>query len=285
MNGIFGFSLLPDGTVNKVQTRPILISELKEVVELSAGGDFCLALTKSGSVYAWGSGEQSQLGRRLLLRRILLSLVPDHVGFRGKRIISIHACSNHAFAIDDKGDIWAWGSNNFGQTGISSGAGIGGSTIISPQNVTALSGRGIKMIRGGSHHSVGITQDGQCLVWGRMDGSQMGVDTSKLAMEDPSLVTMDERGKPRILLKPTALPMENCSYVAAGSDHNVVLTDDGKAFSWGFNVNYQCGLGTMDDVDTPELIDNTAVRDNQLTWAGAGGQYSMLAAPYKNVSK
>ena len=85
MNGIFGFSLLSNGTVNKIQNKPMIIPELKDIVELSAGGDFCLALTATGSVYAWGSGEQSQLGRRLLLRRILLSLVPDHVGFRGKR--------------------------------------------------------------------------------------------------------------------------------------------------------------------------------------------------------
>ena len=141
------------------------------------------------------------------------------------------------------------------------------------------------MIRGGSHHSIGITQDGKCLVWGRMDGSQMGVDITKLAMDDPSVVTMDERGKPRILLRPMALPVEKCHHVAAGSDHNVVVTTDGKAYSWGFNVNYQCGLGTMDDIDTPQLIDNTAVRDKHLIWAGAGGQFSLLAAPYNSSSK
>lgn len=280
MNGVFGFSLKVDGKVNLVQHEPMLIPELKDIVALSAGGDFCLALNSAGSVYAWGSGEQSQLGRRLLLRRILLSLVPDHVGFRGKKIVSIHACSNHAFAIDDRGDIWAWGSNNFGQTGISSGAGIGGSTIISPQKVTALSGRGVRIIRGGAHHSIAITQDGECLVWGRMDGSQMGVGSVNLPLNDSKVVAMDERGKPRILLQPTLLPLPKCHYAAAGSDHNIVVTTDGKAFSWGFNVNYQCGIGTEDDVDIPQVIENSAVRDKHIIWAGAGGQYSMLAAAH-----
>ena len=280
MNGVFGFSLKADGKVNLVQHEPILIPELKDIVSLSAGGDFCLALNSAGSVYAWGSGEQSQLGRRLLLRRILLSLVPDHVGFRGRKIVSIHACSNHAFAIDDRDDIWAWGSNNFGQTGISSGAGIGGSTIISPQKVTALARRRMKVIRGGAHHSIAITQNGECLVWGRMDGSQMGVGSVNILLNDPKFVAMDERGKPRILLQPTLLPLPECDFAAAGSDHNVVVTNDGKAFSWGFNVNYQCGIGTEDDVDIPQVIENTAVRDKHLIWAGAGGQYSMLAGAH-----
>jgi regulator of chromosome condensation len=66
--------------------------------------------------------------------------------------------------------------------------------------------------------------------------------------------------------------------VAGGTDHNLVITRDGQAYSWGFSVNFQTGQGTDDDIETPTLIDNTAVRGRKLVYAGAGGQYSVLAA-------
>ena len=56
-------------------------------------------------------------------------------------------------------------------------------------------------------------------------------------------------------------------------------------YSWGFSANYQTGQGTGDDIETPKVLDNTAVRDRQIVWAGAGGQYSMVAAEAEVDSK
>lgn len=232
--------------------------------------------------------EQNQLGRRLLLGRqftrtvkqevldklhLGVGLVPGLMSFSSRtKIVSIHASSDHAFAIDHKGDTWAWGLNNFGQTGIKVGAGANGTTVIAPQKIPSLVGRNMKMIQGGTHHSIGVTQSGECLVWGRMDGAQMGIVLSTLPLDDPQIV-VSERGKPRILLELTALPIPICSFVAAGSDHNILVTYNGKAYSWGFNANYQCGHGKVErDFEVATLIDDSAVRDKKLTWAGAGGQ-------------
>jgi regulator of chromosome condensation len=67
--------------------------------------------------------------------------------------------------------------------------------------------------------------------------------------------------------------------VAAGTDNSFAITADGKAYSWGFSENYQTGQGVTDDVEVPTLVDNTAVRGKRLTYAGAGGQFSVLAGP------
>jgi regulator of chromosome condensation len=240
--------------------------------------------------------EQNQLGRRLRVDRessaivsdaqldklyLNIGLIPGLVPFSPRtKITSVHAGGDHAFAIDCNGDTWAWGLNNFGQTGVKIGAGANGTTIPTPQRVRSLIGRKMKMIQGGTHHSIGVTQMGKCLVWGRMDGAQMGIDISTLPINDPKLI-VSERGKPRILLEPTALPIIGCTYVAAGSDHNILITSGGKAYSWGFNANYQCGQGPKDDdITIATLIDNSAVRQKRLSWAGAGGQYSMIAGPH-----
>jgi regulator of chromosome condensation len=293
-----GFLLTQTNDIIEKQTKPILIPALKRIVQISAGNNFCLALDADGKVYSWGMSEQNQLGRRLIVHRhqsyreAKLDVLYNRAGLfpglvalqKRKNIVSIHAGSDHAFAIDSNGDTWAWGLNNFGQTGISGGAGTGGATIVTPQKVQALTHKKMKMIQGGSHHSIGITQAGECLVWGRVDGGQMGLDINALLINNHAGVIL-ERGKPRILVQPTALPISGSMFATAGSDHNILITSQGEAYSWGFNTNYQCGQGDVDEVCVATLINNSAVRDKILTWAGAGGQYSLLAGPHQKNDK
>lgn len=236
----------PNNEIIEHQREPMLIPDPSRIIQLSVGNDFCLALDVKGTVFAWGSGEQGQLGRHLIERRGITALLPGRVALAKKNIVSIHTGANHAFAIDAIGNTWAWGSNNFGQVGVPTGAGQGGSTVFPPRKVVSLLGKNMKMIQGGIHHSVGVTHGGECIVWGRVDGSQMGLDANKLLLDDPNRVIVD-RGRPRILLRPTSLPLSGCVHAAAGSDHNIVITSDGKAYSWGFNANHQCGQGSSDD--------------------------------------
>lgn len=248
-------------------------------MQITVGSNFALALDNTGNVFAWGCGEQSELGHRLVKRRRLLALLPTPVGLPKKiRVLSVHAAANHAFAIDSKGDTWSWGSNNFGQTGHRIGAGEGGSTVCPPQKVPALKGIPMKMVEGGLHHSIGLTESGECLVWGRTDGFQMGLRINNLAPKNSSHVIVDSRGRPRILLKPMNLPLPPCVHVAAGSDNCFAVTTEGKCYSWGFNVTYQCGQGTSEDIETATLMNGKRIRDEKLCWAGGGGQYGMLAS-------
>ena len=92
----------------------------------------------------------------------------------------------------------------------------------------------------------------------------------------------DSSNRPRILIQPTELPaatIGTATLVAVGTDHNIAINNDGEAYSWGFNVNYQCGQGGgSDDIEEPMRIENSAVKDRELIWAGCGGQFSILAA-------
>ena len=66
--------------------------------------------------------------------------------------------------------------------------------------------------------------------------------------------------------------------ILAAFNIEAAIDKDGKAFSWGFSANYQTGQGTDDDISAPTRIENTAVREIKLVWAGAGGQYSIVAS-------
>ena len=69
--------------------------------------------------------------------------------------------------------------------------------------VTELNGYKIKEIKGGGHHSLACTADGQLITWGRADGSQIGLKLADIPKEH---LVHDERGAARILQKPTVIP-------------------------------------------------------------------------------
>jgi hypothetical protein len=69
--------------------------------------------------------------------------------------------------------------------------------------------------------------------------------------------------------------------VACGTDHTIFITREGTAYATGFNSQGQLGLGHEDDVKAVQLIQGKALKDKILTWAGAGGQFSIMAARSK----
>ncbi|KAK4619338.1 hypothetical protein CLAFUW4_11646 [Fulvia fulva] len=282
-DGIFGFI---EGV--KVATRPVLIPALKNITDIKAGANHALAMDTKGAVFAWGSGQQNQLGRRIIERTKEKALTPTEFGLpKGpkKGISSIETGSYHSFAIAKTGEVWAWGLNNFGETGIMDNAGQDDAVIINPKVVTALNGKNITSIKGGGHHSLAATASGECLIWGRIDGSQTGIAEEDIAKLPAESVIKDEQGRPRILAAPQKVSaiQGEVTHVTTSSDHNIVLTKDGKAWSWGFSANYQTGLGTDEDVPVATMIDNTAVKEQKLNYATTGGQFSILTSPAADV--
>lgn len=61
--------------------------------------------------------------------------------------------------------------------------------------------------------------------------------------------------------------------IAAGSHHNIVLTNEGDLFSWGLNNSGQCGLGvTTDKVFKPTKI--TSLNGIPIAFIACGGSHS-----------
>lgn len=73
--------------------------------------------------------------------------------------------------------------------------------------------------------------------------------------------------------------------MSVGTDNSFAVTKDGKVYSWGFSANYQTGQGTIEDIHTPTLIDNSAIRDKKILAAHAGGQFSILVAAAEDAPK
>lgn len=263
----------------KIQATPVKLPSLKKIKQIACGANHCLALQENGDVYIWGSGEQSQLGHRIIERKRLDALTPRLL--RLKKKCRLIGCGlHHSFAVERNQKVWTWGLNSFGEAGIREGAGDDNAVVSVPTTVPnlALQNDSITSITGGAHHSVATTANGEILIWGRVDGNQMGLDIASLPNAD---LIRDASNNVRILIRPTGMPAGTIGTVqmaTVGTEHTLCINTDGEAFSWGFNVNYQCGQGNMDEITRPTRIENTAVRERYLNWAGAGGQFSVLTS-------
>ncbi|EUC37062.1 hypothetical protein COCCADRAFT_2018 [Bipolaris zeicola 26-R-13] len=279
--GILGFE-----RGNHTAPRPVYLDTVKKVTQIVCGTNHVYVLDKDRHVYAWGNGQQNQLGRRVTERNLHQALQPNRIGFHdtsikkhSQRIAYIASGDYHGLAIAEDGHIWAWGANNYCETGYTDNAGAEDASVLQPKIIHSLEGKSVESLAAGAHHNLAITRDGQVLVWGRCDGAQTGLPPSELDAETDEDKVLKNNGKAKIVVQPTPLPnLKNVVTGACGPDHSIVIDKDGKAYSWGFSANYQTGQGTDDDIEVPTMIDNTAVRETKLTWAGCGGQYSILAS-------
>lgn len=291
-NGAFGFlkSMIRDvsdpedpSTEELVAVAPVRIPGLPPKIKTLVGAsNHILVLTHSGDVYGWGAGTQNELGRRfgsLKAEARFNSLEPQHLATPRHKIARVFAGYHHSFAVNGDGEVWAWGLNNYGQTGVpvtrGQRSGMGTISVIAPTRVKALQGHKIVCVAAGLHHSIACAEDGTVLVWGRCDDGQMGIDLTTVSGDD---VQRDSRGRPTELSVPTVVPDLSAKVVAAGIDCCFAVTAEGHAYSWGFSSDFRTGLGTDDTVERPKCI-GKAVKDKLVSWAGCGGAFAVLAGP------
>lgn len=195
-----------------MQFKPVSLPNVdsQTVVRVASGDDHFLALTSEGRVYVCGNGEQHQLGRKvvqstvseLYLVKVKLMVFPS-VGHKThgltperlalKDIVLVGCGSYHSFAVNAKGDVYAFGSNAFHQTGVSEDDGGDADTIETPTIIESLDpslhgGAHVVQIAGGTHHTIFLLSNGEVFACGRCDGHDVG-----LADSHPAMVEMQER--------------------------------------------------------------------------------------------
>jgi regulator of chromosome condensation len=250
--------------------------DTEKVSSVAAGANHLLVLTTHGNIYSWGAGEQGQLGRKVLERRKIHGTVPEKItlGTRSRKAVMVAAGVYHSFAVDDAGDVWAWGLNSMGQAG--TGYDSEDDIIVQlPQKVIGLSKTDLKndhiiAIAGGEHHSLFLTSSGQVYACGRSNAGQLGLPDDAEAFRD--------RPYPDFLAEPTLVPFPDDDdpvvSIAAGLHNNMAITKDGALYCWGQGTQSELGVPDV-EVRTPRQI----VRREGGSWAAVkvacGGQHTL----------
>lgn len=193
---------------------------LANVTRIAAGGNYSLALA-NGVVWAWGFNGNGQLGDGTTNT----NPTPASVGLSG--VTAIAAGGSHSAAIfSNTSTVASWGYNGFGQLGNNSTTDSRVPVQVKDSSGTPLSG--IKAIAAGGAFSVAIDRDDNILVWGYNGFGQLGKDPATVSFSAVPVQITGIAGK--------------VVAIAAGLDHVLALTSDGKIWAWGYNFYNQLGV-------------------------------------------
>ena len=107
------YGQLGDGTtINRAS--PVKISIGIKFKQILAGVDYSLAIDNKDNLWAWGSNYQGQLGINNTSTKT--SYTPIQVK-KGTKFTQVSAGDYHSMAIDNKGNLWTWGNNLYGELG------------------------------------------------------------------------------------------------------------------------------------------------------------------------
>ncbi|GAA3448198.1 PASTA domain-containing protein [Dactylosporangium matsuzakiense] len=223
--------------------------------QVSAGGQFSLALHLNGTVWAWGDNTVGENGQGNLdasthpvMRQIPLLLPPSDPAPQG-RIVQISAGYKHALALREDNTVFGWG---FGANGR---IGDGNATSrFAPVPVLNLGAQLVAQISAGGSFSLALDKLGRVWAWGDNSKGQLG-GLSNIELREP-----------------VRTGFTGVKQVSAGFNHALALTADGGVWSWGDNTNGQLGDNSTAMRGTPQKVQGLS---GTFTAVSAGASHSL----------
>ena len=233
---------------------PVTGFDGRRVVEISAGNYHCAVVDEVGGLWTWGVEDKGRLG--------LGGIGYSHDGVRNRpcrvmllsreRIVHANAGSEHTLAVTEKGEVYGFGANQYGQLGVGDFRDKALPTLVTTFHEAREQSTGrlidrveptprVKQVSAGETHSVFLTETGEVYTMGgaELDGDgTVGMlghgptgELASTACQRPRKVIWACHGDPSL----GGVPIKALE-VKASSFHTLVRMHD--------SVVYSCGRGT-----------------------------------------
>lgn len=173
-----------------------------------------------------------------------------------KKFKEIEAGLTYAMALDYDGNLWTWGTNEFGVLGFDDGE----VRPIAPRQLPSTAKW--KMISAGSYHALAIDENGYLWAWGKGEFGAIG-DGDTLQRNAPVRIGNES----------------DWQFIDAGSQRSLAIKNDGTLWVWGKNIGEDGFMTTPHQVGNDrnwsyaEYIKRFSVetlfmhREDQTSWA------------------
>ncbi|VDK75346.1 unnamed protein product [Onchocerca ochengi] len=244
-------------TLLQMEKQPMVIvqHQQKVIVKIAAGENHLVMLTESGEVLTFGDGSVGQLGRCSRVSHIrsqrMVSDSPDSLRIsvydKGKKKLvifdNIMAGGFWTAARSIDGTVYVCGLNNFGQLGVpipetpKDRDNQPELKIMHPIKASAFESTAIVELSG-IQHIIALNAQGEIYGIGKNTDNALGLGTWS-GKEDVDHWKYSELQKIDI--------SEPIKGISASLGCSIVWTDNGSAYSWGYDSSGQLGLGIKDD--------------------------------------
>jgi alpha-tubulin suppressor-like RCC1 family protein/regulation of enolase protein 1 (concanavalin A-like superfamily) len=223
--GLNESSELGNGLQGGESRTPSSVRGLRQVIALAVGKSHSLALKSDGTVWAWGSNTNGQLGDGTQSNN--RSLPVQVWGLNG--VVAVAAGEKYSLALKSDGTVWAWGLATHGRLG------TGNTTQrLTPVKVNGLSS--IVSIAAGQGHSLALKSDGTVWTVGFNNFGALGLGDT------------EDRFTP---VQVSSLASITIVSIAAGWNNSYAIESDGTVWAWGRNKYGELGIGTQGYEDSP----------------------------------
>lgn len=199
----------------------------KEVRQIYAGSDYSYLLMNDGAIYGVGNNVHGEL-------TVKNGYCTTHVrvNLDDLTIQKMAAGFGHTLALNEQGEVYAWGRNNAGQVGNGKSA-----NVYTPYKLPLSN---IVDIAAGGKFSLALDADGVLWGWGDNANHELA-DTKEKTIKTPVKLNI---GGLKIKL------------LDAGGSFISIVDDAGKLYMWGVNDVFQLGFDSKGkDVPSPRLVE------------------------------
>ncbi|KAJ8969558.1 hypothetical protein NQ317_016590 [Molorchus minor] len=203
-NNSFDLHLLENIDPPELPSYGVSIKKFPDLHPLSCGYEHA-AVVRNNSVYTMGAEVSGTSSSPKLVETLSLLKL---------KVLSVSCGKKHTLALTEFG-MYAWGSNTYGQLGISYYL----QDTSYPQILTSISSLKIVDIAAGQYHSIALTSSGKVYTWGWGIHGQLGHGDC------------DNEYYPKLLDFPHPVKQ-----VAGGHAHSLILTCEGKLYGFGSNA-------------------------------------------------